>query len=120
VFNQTIANVVPSAFSCTAEVILTDNPEGSLHISYNCINGFAKWQILEKGITKGDRVCIYLPMIPELAVSILACARMEPYIPLFCRVFSFCSSYQIMDSECKMVITSDGGYRGNKTIALKK
>jgi acyl-coenzyme A synthetase/AMP-(fatty) acid ligase len=42
----------------------------------NCINGFAKWQMFcrEKG-TKGDRVCIYLPMIPELAVSILACAR---------------------------------------------
>jgi acetyl-CoA synthetase len=37
----------------------------------------------EQGIAKGDRVCIYLPMIPELAVSILACARIEPYIPLF-------------------------------------
>jgi acetyl-CoA synthetase len=56
----------------------------------------------EQGITKGDRVCIYLPMIPEL-VSILACARIEPYIPLFLRIFSSAVASRIIDSECKMV-----------------
>jgi acetyl-CoA synthetase len=70
-------------------------------------------------IAKGDRVCIYLPMIPELAVSIFL-RELEPYIPLFCRIFSPAVASRIIDSECKMVITSDGGYRGNKTIALKE
>jgi acyl-coenzyme A synthetase/AMP-(fatty) acid ligase len=45
--------------------------------------------------------------------------ELEPYIPLFLPDFQPCSS-RIIDSECKMVITSDGGYRGNKTIALKE
>jgi acetyl-CoA synthetase len=71
-----------------------------------------------QGIAKGDRVCIYLPMIPELAVSILACANWS--IPLFCGFSASAVASRIIDSECKMVITSDGGYRGNKTIALKK
>jgi acyl-coenzyme A synthetase/AMP-(fatty) acid ligase len=47
--------------------------------------------VLEQGIAKGDRVCIYLPMIPELAVSILACENW-PYIPLFLPDFQPCSS----------------------------
>jgi acetyl-CoA synthetase len=56
----------------------------------------------------------------ELAVSILACARIGA-IPLFFAGFSASAvASRIIDSECKMVITSDGGYRGNKTIALKK
>jgi acetyl-CoA synthetase len=67
----------------------------------------------EKGITKGDRVCIYLPMIPELAVSILACARIGAIHSVVLQGFRLSSS-RIMDSECKMVITSDGGYRGIK------
>jgi acyl-coenzyme A synthetase/AMP-(fatty) acid ligase len=46
----------------------------------------------EKGITKGDRVCIYLPMIPELAVSILAVPELSYTFRCFCRVFGFCSS----------------------------
>jgi acetyl-CoA synthetase len=57
-------------------------------------------------------------MIPELAITTLACARIEPYI----RCFGFSASAvatRINDSDCKMVITSDGGYRGNKTIDLK-
>jgi acetyl-CoA synthetase len=74
----------------------------------------------EQGIAKGDRVCIYLPMIPELAVSILACARIGAIHSVVFAGFSASAVASRIDSECKMVITSDGGYRGNKTIALKE
>jgi acetyl-CoA synthetase len=70
--------------------------------------------------SKGDRVCIYLPMIPELAVSILACARIGAIHSVVLPDFQPAVASRIIDSECKMVITSDGGYRGNKTIALKE
>lgn len=74
----------------------------------------------EQGIKKGDRVCIYLPMIPELAVSVLACARIGAIHSVVFAGFSASAvATRITDSECKMVITSDGGFRGNKTIDLK-
>ena len=74
----------------------------------------------EQGIKKGDRVCIYLPMIPELAVSVLACARIGAIHSVVFAGFSASAvAARINDSECKMVITSDGGFRGNKTIDLK-
>ncbi len=77
--------------------------------------------LLEKGITKGDRVCIYLPMIPELAISILACARIGAiHSVIFAGFSSSAVGTRINDSGCKMVITADGGFRGNKTIELKK
>jgi acetyl-CoA synthetase len=74
----------------------------------------------EQGITKGDRVCIYLPMIPELAVSVLACARIGAIHSVVFAGFSASAiEERVNDSGCKMVITSDGGYRGDKTIDLK-
>jgi acetyl-CoA synthetase len=74
----------------------------------------------EQGIKKGDRVCIYLPMIPELAVSVLACARIGAIHSVVFAGFSATAvATRINDSDCKMVITSDGGFRGNKTIDLK-
>ena len=74
----------------------------------------------EQGIKKGDRVCIYLPMIPELSVSILACARIGAIHSVVFAGFSASAvAARINDSDCKMVITSDGGFRGNKTIDLK-
>ena len=73
-----------------------------------------------QGIKKGDRVCIYLPMIPELAVAVLACARIGAiHSVVFAGFSSNALSSRINDSLCKMVITSDGGFRGNKTINLK-
>ena len=73
-----------------------------------------------KGIGKGDRVCIYLPMIPELAISVLACARIGAiHSVVFAGFSSTALATRINDSECKMVITSDGSYRGSKTIDLK-
>lgn len=75
----------------------------------------------EQGIKKGDRVCIYLPMIPELAFSLLACARIGAiHSVVFAGFSSNALSTRINDSSCKMLITSDGGFRGSKTIDLKK
>lgn len=75
----------------------------------------------EQGIEKGDRVCIYLPMIPELAFSILACARIGAiHSVVFAGFSSTALSARINDSTCKMLITSDGGFRGSKIIDLKK
>lgn len=74
----------------------------------------------DEGIKKGDRVCIYLPMIPELAVSLLACARIGAiHSVVFAGFSAKALATRINDSDCKMVITSDGSYRGEKTIDLK-
>ena len=74
----------------------------------------------DKGVKKGDRVCIYLPMIPELAVTVLACARIGAIHSVVFAGFSASAlSTRINDCESKIVITSDGSYRGNKTIDLK-
>ncbi len=73
-----------------------------------------------KGIQKGDRVCIYLPMIPDLTVSMLACARIGAiHSIVFAGFSSIALSTRLNDSDCKMVITSDGAYRGAKTLDLK-
>ncbi len=83
------------------------------------VNQFAN-VLKSKGIEKGDRVCIYLPMIPELAISVLACARIGAIHSVVFAGFSATAlSTRINDCDCKMVITSDGGYRGAKTIDLK-
>lgn len=72
------------------------------------------------GVRKGDRVCIYLPMIPEAVYSMLACARIGAIHSVVFAGFSANSlSDRIQDSDCKVVITSDGSYRGDKSINLK-
>ena len=100
-----------------------DPKEAAQHITYNDLYervGKMANVLREQGIKKGDRVCIYLPMIPELAVSVLACARIGAIHSVVFAGFSASAvASRIIDSECKMVITSDGGYRGNKTIDLK-
>ena len=73
------------------------------------------------GIKKGDRVAIYLPMIPELAIAMLACARIGAIHSIVFAGFSANAlSDRINDSSCNLVITSDGGYRGTKSIPLKE
>jgi acetyl-CoA synthetase len=100
-----------------------DPNEKAEHISYQQlyerVNKFAN-VLKDKGIKKGDRVCIYLPMIPELAISVLACARIGAiHSVVFAGFSSNALATRINDSECKMLITSDGSYRGAKTIDLK-
>ena len=93
------------------------------HISYNQlykrVNKFAN-VLKSNGITKGDRVCIYLPMIPDLAISLLACARIGAiHSVVFAGFSSSALTSRINDCNCKMVITSDGSNRGDKKIVLK-
>ena len=72
------------------------------------------------GLKKGDRVCIYMPMVPELAIAVLACARIGVIHSVVFGGFSAQSiADRIRDAECGLVITSDGAYRGNKDIPLK-
>jgi len=74
----------------------------------------------EQGVQKGDRVTIYLPMIPELPVAMLACARVGAVHSVVFAGFSASAvATRINDSGSKVVITSDGSYRGNKTLDLK-
>ncbi|WP_292949100.1 acetate--CoA ligase [Olleya sp. UBA1516] len=108
----------------TAIIFEPNSPdEEALHITYRELHDrvcrFAN-VLKENGVAKGDRVCIYLPMIPELAVSVLACARIGAIHSVVFAGFSATAlATRINDSDCKMVITSDGSYRGAKTIDLK-
>jgi acetyl-CoA synthetase len=73
-----------------------------------------------RGVKKGDRVCIYLPMIPEAAVAMLACARIGAVHSVVFGGFSpEALKDRILDSGCDVVITADGGMRGGKAIHLK-
>ncbi len=108
----------------TAILFEPNNPdEPAEHITYNQlherVNRFAN-VLKNEGIQKGDRVCIYVPMIPELAISILACARIGAIHSVVFAGFSATAvATRINDSDCKMVITSDGSFRGAKSIDLK-
>jgi len=108
----------------TAIIFEPNNPdEHSQYITYNELyEKVARMAnvLRDQGIRKGDRVCIYLPMIPELAVAVLACARIGAIHSVIFAGFSASAvASRINDSQCRMVITADGGYRGNKTIDLK-
>ena len=73
------------------------------------------------GIKKGDRVCIYMPMVPELAFAVLGCARVGAVHSVVFAGFSAGSlADRINDAGCKMVLTADGAFRGDKKIDLKK
>ena len=74
-----------------------------------------------RGVQKGDRIAVYLPMIPELAISVLACARIGAVHSVIFAGFSADSIRdRVLDSETRMVITADGGYRRGKMLELKK
>nr|AOE09229.1 acetyl-coenzyme A synthetase [uncultured bacterium]CBL87370.1 acetyl-CoA synthetase [uncultured Flavobacteriia bacterium] len=108
-----------------AVIFEPNNPlEKSTKISYK--------QLLEKvclaanmlkcnGIKKGDRVCIYMPMMPELTISLLACARVGAvHSVVFGGFSSEALASRINDSKCSLLITADGAYRGDKIINLKE
>ena len=72
------------------------------------------------GAKKGDRICLYMPMVPELAIAVLACARIGAIHSVVFGGFSAQSiADRINDAQCALVITADGGYRGAKEIPLK-
>jgi len=108
----------------TAILFEPNNPnEPAEHISYkqlyDRVNKFAN-VLKDEEINKDDRVYIYLPMIPELAIAVLACARIGAiHSVVFAGFSSNALATRINDSDCKMVITSDGSFRGAKIIDLK-
>ncbi|MEZ2441426.1 acetate--CoA ligase [Chitinophaga sp. RCC_12] len=86
---------------------------------YNKVCQFAN-VLKNNGVKKGDRICIYMGMIPELAIAILACARIGAVHSVVFGGFSAQSiADRIQDAQCSLVITCDGAYRGAKDIPLK-
>ncbi len=101
-----------------------DDPSVSKSITYQelyeSVCRFAN-ALKERGIKKGDRVCIYMPMIPEAAYAMLACARIGAIHSVVFGGFSPESlKDRILDSDCQTVITADEGLRGAKKIPLKQ
>ena len=97
-------------------------PGDSEAITYSdFLKEFLKQQTFKKlGVGKGDRVAIYLPMVPELAVTVLACARIGAVHTVIFGGFSAPSLVdRINDCSAKLVVTSDGGYRRGKVLDLK-
>src|SRR2546426_4899291 len=75
----------------------------------------------ELGVRKGDRVAIYMPMIPELPAAMLACARIgAPFTVVFGGFSAEALAGRINDSEAKVLVTADGGYRKGNVVPLKK
>ena len=104
---------------------IANNPkEKNIDISYKDLHlKVCKFSnvLRNKGIVKGDRVCLYMPMVPELAIAVLACARIGAIHSVVFAGFSAKSlSDRINDAKCKALITSDGGFRGNKITPLKE
>lgn len=108
----------------TAILFEPNNPaEPAQHITYaqlsEEVNKMAN-VLKSQGVNKGDRVCIYLPMIPELAYTVLACARIGAIHSVVFAGFSASAlSSRINDCDAKIVVTADGSFRGAKTIDLK-
>jgi len=74
----------------------------------------------KRGVKKGDRVCLYMPMVVELSIAVLACARIGAIHSVVFAGFSAKSlSDRINDAKCTVLITSDGGFRGDKVTPLK-
>ena len=95
----------------------------SIHITYNELHDrvckFAN--VLKKnGGKKGDRICLYMPMVPELAIAVLACARIGAiHSVVFAGFSAKALAERINDAQCNILVTADGGFRGAKTIDLK-
>lgn len=115
---------LPARANQTAIIWEPNNPaDASQHITYqqlfNHVCRVAN-MLKAQGIKKGDRVCIYMPMIPEVSYAMLACARIGAVHSVVFAGFSAGSLIdRINDAGCKLVLTTDGAYRGDKIIDLK-
>ncbi|MEK1904245.1 MAG: acetate--CoA ligase [Pseudomonas sp.] len=100
-----------------------DNPSESAHITYNKLHSHVcrlANVLKQRGVKKGDRVCIYMPMIPEAAYAMLACTRIGAVHSVVFGGFSpDALRDRILDADCRTVITADEGVRGGKYIPLK-
>ena len=109
----------------TAIKWIANNPkEKNIDLSYQdlhaevckCANMFKA-----NGVKKGDRICLYMPMVPELAIAVLACARIGAiHSVVFAGFSAKALSERINDATCKVLITADGGFRGDKITPLKE
>ena len=103
--------------------IPNNTKEDTININYSQLHKqVCKFSnVLKKNNIKiGDRVCIYMPMVPELVIAVLACARIGAIHSVVFAGFSATSlKDRINDASCSLLITSDGGFRGNKIIPLK-
>ncbi len=108
----------------TAIIFEGDSPDVQAHISYRALHEqVCRFSNVLKstGVKKGDRVMIYMPMIPEATVAMLACARLGAVHSVVFGGFSpDALADRISDAEAKVVVTSDGGLRGGKAVPLKK
>ena len=115
---------LPQRADQTAIIWEGDNPEDSLHISYAELHEKVcrlANVLKQRGVGKGDRVCIYMPMIPEASYAMLACARIGAIHSVVFGGFSpEALKDRILDSDCQTLITADEGVRGGKKIPLKK
>jgi acetyl-CoA synthetase len=114
---------LPQRANQTAIIWEGDDPNNSQHISYQELHRqvcrFANL-LKARGVKKGDRVCIYMPMIPEVGYAMLACARIGAVHSVVFGGFSpEALKSRILDSDCRVVITADEGVRGGKTVPLK-
>ncbi len=107
----------------TAIIWEGDDPQDDKHITYKELHQeICKFSnvLKSRGVKKGDRVCIYMPMIPEAAYAMLACARIGAVHSVVFGGFSPDSLRdRILDSDCRTVITADEGVRGGRKVPLK-
>ena len=108
----------------TALIWEPNNPnEAPKHISYKELHrDVCRFSNVLKslGVKKGDRICLYMPMIPELTVAVLSCARIGAiHSVVFAGFSAQALQDRINDSECKLIITADGSFRGEKVLNLK-
>ena len=100
-----------------------DPNESAIHLSYQELyEKTCKFSnaLKKRGVKKGDRIIIYMPMVPEAAIAMLACARVGAIHSVVFAGFSSSSlADRINDCQAKMVLTSDGNFRGSKTIPVK-
>ncbi len=114
---------LPDRAEQTAIIWEGDDPGLDAHITYQALAdavGRLANGLRARGVNKGDRVCIYMPMVPEAAYAMLACARIGAIHSVVFGGFSPQSlKDRILDSDCTVVITADEGVRGGKAIPLK-
>ena len=108
----------------TAIIFEPNDPnETAQHISYSELHSKvcrAANMLKANGAKKGDRICIYMPMTPELAIAVLACARIGAIHSVVFAGFSATAlAARINDAECSILLTADGGFRGAKVTPLK-